>query len=100
MVPERVTLELPSAGPDGLAGLVPLELVARPPRPSLPPSARQLLDVLRGDPTLAVRDDEAQECWRVVDAVLAGWRTAAVPLREYPAGSDGPLPAGWPALEG
>ena len=47
-------------------------------------------------PTLSVRDDEAQECWRVVDAVLAGWRTGAVPLREYPAGSAGPVPAGWP----
>ena len=96
MVPERVSLELSSAGPEGFGGLVPLSLVAQPPRPSLPPSARLLLDLLRGDPTLSVRDDEAQECWRVVDAVLAGWRTGAVPLRLYPAGSAGPVPAGWP----
>ena len=96
MVPERVAVDVQASGPEGLDRLAPVQLVAQPPRPSLPPSARLLLDLLRGDPTLAVRDDEAEQCWRVVDDVLAGWRTGTPALRDYPAGSDGPVPPGWP----
>jgi glucose-6-phosphate 1-dehydrogenase len=46
--------------------------------------------VLDGDPTLSVRGDTAEECWRIVEPVLDAWRADAVPLREYPAGSTGP----------
>jgi glucose-6-phosphate 1-dehydrogenase len=96
MVPERIALRLAVCGPEGVADPAALELAAEPPRPSLPPSARLLLDLLSGDPVRAVRDDEVQECWRVVDGVLAGWRAGAAPMREYPAGSGGPVPEGWP----
>lgn len=56
----------------------------------LPPYSMVLLGVLRGDPTLSIRADEAEECWRIVEPVLGAWRDDLVPLEEYPAGSSGP----------
>ncbi|HVF76435.1 MAG TPA: glucose-6-phosphate dehydrogenase [Acidimicrobiales bacterium] len=52
--------------------------------------ARLLLDVFQGDPALAVRGDEAEESWRIVEPILDAWATGAAPLVEYPAGSEGP----------
>jgi len=49
-----------------------------------------LAELLEGDPTLSVRGDIAEECWRIVEPVLAAWRRDAVPLDTYPAGSRGP----------
>ncbi|MBI5161060.1 MAG: glucose-6-phosphate dehydrogenase [Micrococcales bacterium] len=49
-----------------------------------------LAELLEGDPTLSVRGDVAEQCWRIVAPVLAAWRRNAVPLETYPAGSDGP----------
>ncbi len=93
MAPDSVVLDLHAAGPAGLPAVVPLRLSAQRPRQPLPASARLLQDVLAGDPTFAVRDDETEECWRIVDAVLAGWRTGAPALQDYAAGSVGPMMA-------
>ena len=49
--------------------------------------------MLAGDPTLSVRGDTAEECWRIVEPVLAAWAAGEVPLEEYAAGSAGP--GGW-----
>jgi len=49
-----------------------------------------LSSLLEADPTLSVRGDVAEECWRIVAPVLAAWRKDAVPLETYAAGSDGP----------
>lgn len=49
-----------------------------------------LAELLDGDPTLSVRGDIAEECWRIVSPVLAAWRKDAVPLDSYAAGSRGP----------
>ncbi|MEP6843263.1 MAG: glucose-6-phosphate dehydrogenase [Pseudolysinimonas sp.] len=49
-----------------------------------------LAELLDGDPTLSVRGDVAEECWRIVTPVIAAWRKNAVPLDSYPAGSNGP----------
>jgi glucose-6-phosphate 1-dehydrogenase len=49
-----------------------------------------LAELLDGDPTLSVRGDIAEECWRIVEPVLAAWRADRVPLDTYPAGSQGP----------
>ncbi|MEO5535238.1 MAG: glucose-6-phosphate dehydrogenase [Pseudolysinimonas sp.] len=49
-----------------------------------------LAELLEGDPTLSVRGDIAEECWRIVSPVLAAWRKDLVPLETYPAGSHGP----------
>lgn len=51
--------------------------------------------VLDGDPTLSVRGDTAEDCWRIVAPVLKAWRADKVPMDGYPAGSDGP--AEWDA---
>jgi glucose-6-phosphate 1-dehydrogenase len=49
-----------------------------------------LAELCSGDPTLSVRGDIAEDCWRIVAPVLAAWRKNAVPLDSYPAGTDGP----------
>jgi glucose-6-phosphate 1-dehydrogenase len=54
--------------------------------------------ILRGDPTLSVRGDVAEECWRIVTPVLAAWHKNAVPLESYAAGSGGPK--SWKTLPG
>jgi glucose-6-phosphate 1-dehydrogenase len=56
----------------------------------LPPYGEVLRGVLNDDPTLSVRGDTAEECWRIVEPVLASWRRDDVPLLDYPAGSNGP----------
>ena len=52
-----------------------------------------LAGIMECDPTLSVRGDVAEECWRIVEPVLAAWRSGKVPLDGYPAGSAGPK--GW-----
>lgn len=59
----------------------------------LGPYGEVLSGLLSDDPTLSVRADEIEECWRIVEPVLAAWRKDAVPLESYPAGSSGP--AAW-----
>lgn len=49
-----------------------------------------LAELLDCNTTLSVRDDIAEQCWRIVSPVLAAWRKDEVPLQTYPAGSDGP----------
>lgn len=56
----------------------------------LEPYGEVLASILDGDPRLAVRGDAAEECWRIVEPVLAAWEAGDVPLDEYAAGSSGP----------
>ncbi|MEJ3405222.1 glucose-6-phosphate dehydrogenase [Rathayibacter sp. YIM 133350] len=58
------------------------------------PYGEVLKGILDGDPTLSVRGDVAEECWRIVEPVLAAWKAGTVVLEDYPAGSQGP--EGWP----
>ncbi|OIK26028.1 glucose-6-phosphate dehydrogenase [Streptomyces malaysiense] len=89
--PEGLALELMGTG--ARAGqLTELQLSAEPEPAELPPYGRLLLDVLRGDPALSIRGDEAEQAWRVLTPVLTAWEQDLVPLEEYPAGSDGPAP--------
>ena len=69
-------------------------LVAHQVPGALLPYGEVLKGILNDDPTLSIRGDVAEECWRIVEPVLASWRAGRVPLEEYPAGSDGP--DGWP----
>ncbi|PSK57161.1 Glucose-6-phosphate 1-dehydrogenase [Streptomyces sp. 111WW2] len=89
--PESLSVDLTATGsrPETLTQL---SLTARMDTPDLPAYGRLLLDVLRGDPALSIRGDEAEEAWRVVEPVLSAWERGLVPLEEYPAGSDGPPP--------
>ena len=65
-------------------------LDARFPASELSAYGEVLAELLDGDPTLSVRGDIAEECWRIVEPVLAAWRKDKVPLDSYPAGSRGP----------
>jgi len=65
---------------------------------TLPAYGEVLQGIVKGDPTLAVRGDTAEQCWHIVAPVLAAWRADEVPLDEYPAGSTGPQ--GWSGLPG
>jgi glucose-6-phosphate 1-dehydrogenase len=89
--PDRVSLGVNINGPGDPFVLdhVELDTALAPQRPSA--YGRLLLDVLRGDPTLSIRDDEAEESWRIVVPILSSWAESRVPLSEYPAGSEGPL---------
>jgi glucose-6-phosphate 1-dehydrogenase len=49
-----------------------------------------LAGILTSDPSISVRGDVAEECWRIITPILEAWNTGEVPLDEYPAGSAGP----------
>jgi glucose-6-phosphate 1-dehydrogenase len=87
--PEGVSIQMAALGPRAHT-LVPMTLAAQLEPAELPAYGRLLLDVFRRDPALSIRGDEAEESWRVVTPVLAGWANDLVPLQEYAAGSDGP----------
>ena len=53
-----------------------------------------LLDVMRGDPTLFMRDDQVEAAWEIVMPILDAWREGPAPeFPNYPAGSWGPQAA-------
>ncbi len=94
--PERLQLDININGPDQPFELDREHLVAEFHAGRLPAYGEVLDAVFRSDPTLSVRGDTAQECWRIVDPVLAAWKSGAVPIEDYPAGSTGP--ASWADL--
>ena len=90
MGPDRLALDLNINGPDDPFGIDRVTLNADFNPGRLPAYGEVLAGVFSSDPTLSVRGDTAQECWRIVDPVLHAWRQGAVPLEDYPAGSTGP----------
>lgn len=97
LTPERLALDLDINGSGDPTDLdrVALETEFSPGR--LDAYGEVLAGILGDDPTFAVAGEVAEECWRIVEPVLAAWREGAVPLEEYPAGSSGP--EGWAPLE-
>jgi glucose-6-phosphate 1-dehydrogenase len=85
--PDRMALGLNINGPGDPFELEHVELAADFPPQDLPAYARLLLDVMRGDLTLSIRGDEAEECWRIVEPILEAWHSDKVPLRSYSAGA-------------
>jgi glucose-6-phosphate 1-dehydrogenase len=57
------------------------------------PYANLVLEMLKRDPMLFIRGDEAEEAWRIIDPVMNAWSTNAVPMQDYPAGGPPPGPA-------
>jgi glucose-6-phosphate 1-dehydrogenase len=90
ITPDRLALDVNVNGAGDPFDLEQLELDADLSQDELPAYSRLLLDALEGDPTLSIRDDEAEESWRIVEPILAAWQAGASPLLEYAAGSDGP----------
>jgi glucose-6-phosphate 1-dehydrogenase len=54
---------------------------------------RLLLDALLGDPTLFIRTDEVEQCWRIVDPIIENWANDPSPIPTYEAASWGPTDA-------
>ncbi|RZO83731.1 MAG: glucose-6-phosphate dehydrogenase [Oceanococcus sp.] len=54
---------------------------------------RLLTEVIRGNLTLFMRNDELEAAWRWVDPIIAAWQDSGEPPRSYNAGSWGPSSA-------
>jgi len=89
--PDRIALSVHVNESGDLCNLKQVELDKRFPSGGLPAYARLLLDIMDGDPTLSIRDDEAEESWRIVEPILQIWNEGGVPLVDYTAGSGGPM---------
>jgi glucose-6-phosphate 1-dehydrogenase len=75
-------------GPDRVADNRVLELHSTPSRRT--PYANLILEMLKSDPTLFIRGDEAEEAWRIVDPVMKAWSAGDVTMQEYAAGHAAP----------
>ena len=52
---------------------------------------RLLQDALQGDASLFARSDEVELAWKIIDPIIAAWRSpAAPPMNSYPVGGWGP----------
>jgi glucose-6-phosphate 1-dehydrogenase len=90
MGPDQLALDLNINGPGDPLALDRVALTADFGAGRLPAYGEVLAGVLDGDPLLSVRGDTAEQCWRIVDPVLAAWRDDRVAMDEYPVGSAGP----------
>jgi glucose-6-phosphate 1-dehydrogenase len=72
--------------PERTAEIRQLEARSTPPR--FTAYARLIRDMLKSNPMLFIRRDEAEEAWRIVDPVMNAWTAGNVPLQEYPAGRE------------
>jgi glucose-6-phosphate 1-dehydrogenase len=88
--PARLAVHLDVSGPGDPFALESAAPEAELPDGDLPAYGEVLAGLLDGDPLLAVRGDNAEECWRIVSPVLEAWRADEVPMDTYAAGSDGP----------
>jgi glucose-6-phosphate 1-dehydrogenase len=52
---------------------------------------RLILDAMLGDATLFTREDEVDEQWKLVDAIVGAWQRDRPNFPNYPAGSWGPV---------
>ena len=91
---DRLGLELNINGEGNPGALDAVTLEAAFGAGYLPEYGEVLRGVLADDPTLSVRGDTAEQCWRIIEPVRRAWRSGEVPLDEYAAGSAGP--GGWP----
>ncbi|MGD9695481.1 MAG: glucose-6-phosphate dehydrogenase [Thermoleophilia bacterium] len=92
--PDRLELALELNGEGDVFDLEPVTMEAVLAPQEVSAYGRVILDVLAGDPMLAIRGDEAEECWRIVEPIVESWRRGVPELMEYPAGSDGPVAHG------
>ncbi len=91
LTPDGMSLEINLNGSGDPFDLERAVLAAGPPEVDLPAYGLVLQELLQGDTTLSISDVEAEQSWRIVEPVLAAWAAGEVPLRNYPAGSAGPV---------
>jgi glucose-6-phosphate 1-dehydrogenase len=94
LAPDEMALELNINGPGDPHQLERVSMGATFGPGQLLAYGEVLEGIFEGDPSLSVRGDTAEQCWRIVAPVLKAWRAGTVPLESYPAGSAGP--ADWP----
>ena len=97
MSPDQMCWEMNVNGPDDPFALDRVALSADLSPGRLPAYGEVLAGVLDADPFLSVRGDAAEECWRILEPIIASWRSGDVIMDEYPAGSHGP--DGWVDVE-
>jgi glucose-6-phosphate 1-dehydrogenase len=85
-----VSLATTLNGPDRTAES--RELEARSSEPRFTAYANLILEMLKSDPRLFIRGDEAEESWRIIDPVMTAWAAGDVPMQEYAAGGTPPGP--------
>jgi len=85
--PDRMSLGLNVNGSEDPFALTWAKLSADLGEGALLAYAEVLSEILDGDPTLSVRGDAAEQCWRIVQPVLDAWAAGDVPLQDYAAGS-------------
>ena len=90
MNPETLSLTMATTGAEGAFDFSTVDLQAELGDSEMRPYGEILSYIIAGDPLLSVRGDVAEECWRIVDPVLAAWQADEVPMEEYPVGSAGP----------
>jgi glucose-6-phosphate 1-dehydrogenase len=90
MKPATLELDLMINGEDDPFELERVSLDAQLRSGELSAYGEVLAGLLEGDPTLSVRGDVAEECWRILGPIAAAWKRGDVPLDGYPAGSSGP----------
>ena len=88
--PDILQLDVDVNGPGDILSLNRVTLDADLSATDLLPYGEVLDGILNGDPTLSVRGDTAESCWRVVEPVLAAWAADEVPMDDYAAGTMGP----------
>ncbi len=88
--PEDINLDLNINGEGNPFTLDRVVLSAEFASGAMGPYGEVLAGLLSNDPTLSVRADVIEECWRIVGPVLEAWKKGSVRLDEYPAGSGGP----------
>ncbi|WNB84503.1 glucose-6-phosphate dehydrogenase [Cellulomonas sp. ATA003] len=88
--PDQMWLSLNINGMGDPFDLETVEMGLELPRQAPTPYGQLILAILDGDTRLSARAQEAEEAWRIVEPILAAWADGASPLRDYPAGSEGP----------
>ncbi|NQX26818.1 glucose-6-phosphate dehydrogenase [Microbacteriaceae bacterium VKM Ac-2854] len=96
LAPDEMALELNINGPGDPFQLERVSLGATFGEGQLLAYGEVLSGVLDDDPSLSVRGDTAEDCWRIVQPALDAWHRGDVPIEDYAAGSDGPTE--WAAL--
>ncbi len=90
MKPQNLALQLSTNGAGDKYDLEETVLAADLDDSPLRPYGEILEEIFDSNPILSVRGDVAEECWRIVEPVLAAWGENKVPMSEYRAGWAGP----------
>ena len=87
---ESVQVRLNTNGADDKFTLEQTVLTADLGNSPVRPYGEILAHIMDGDPLLSVRNDVAEDLWRILTPVMNAWDDGTVPMDTYRAGSSGP----------